>query len=541
LSVTTILRRSRWTGTLVAGFIALSVAILAALLLPERADAQEQATPKTTAKLVEHGDSLWTIAQAQLDSDATPQQVAEEVERLYALNRDRLLDNPDLLLVGQELFVDPALGEEQPRPNGEEPATTTSKAAEHVAEEPVVESVSALVTESMIEPATAEEEPAAEEGPSIEEGSSISRPEGVGGIAVDRKVLGLGILSLTALIAILIVVWRILIYRRPSSGSSLDYSQGYHRYGENYAGYYDNYAAWPRHQVHQEQKEEEEQVTEIEIFETGEAETNPEMPAAAGAAGTGQTDSPQHRLGPEFDRQNPNVLDERSMLEGDLDSYWDRVSDPGKSRWMMTVQPATPGWEASGSFWVKYPHPLIILKIEARLKAAGYTCYGEALSKEEVSVNDAPSSMIYCPKEDDDVVPEVERLHSAAGDIPIVVLGSRLGSQLAQRILLAGAAYIVDLERHPEQGAGFLTAAFEDETAIPRDFFETMLAKAISRTGPIVLTPEQRRFLELVVEAPVVADNIMVPKELLRAFLVKVEGRLEEEPLSSMGGRAPVA
>ncbi len=208
---------------------------------------------------------------------------------------------------------------------------------------------------------------------------------------------------------------------------------------------------------------------------------------------------------------------------------------------MMTMQPSTPGCEASGSFWVKYPLPLMVRKIEARLKAAGYTCYGEALSKEGASVNGAPSSMIYCPKEDDDVASEVERLRSAAGDVPIVVLGSRLGSQLTQRVLLAGAAGIFDLERYPEQGAGFLTAAFEDESAIPRDFLETMLAKVASRTGPIVLTPEQRQFLELVVEAPVVADNIMVPKELLRAFLVKVEGRLEEEPLSSMGGRAPVA
>jgi hypothetical protein len=312
LSVTTILR-SRWTGTLVAGFIALSVAILAALLLPGRAEAQEQATPNTTTKLVEPGDSLWTIAQAQLAPDAAPQQVAEEVERIYALNSDPIGDDPNFLLVGQELFVGPALSEEQPRSNGEEPATTTTTnttgatdpEAEPVAEEPEVESVSAPVTESMIEPATAAEEPAAEEG------SYISEPEGVGGIAVDRKILGVGILSLTALIAILLVVWRILVYRRSSSGWFLDYSQGYHHYyGENYAAgsYYANYAAQSRYQ---EEREKEEQVTETEIFETEEADPNLEIPAAS--AGSAQANSRRHRLGEGFDRrtdrQPPKVLD----------------------------------------------------------------------------------------------------------------------------------------------------------------------------------------------------------------------------------------
>lgn len=201
----------------------------------------------------------------------------------------------------------------------------------------------------------------------------------------------------------------------------------------------------------------------------------------------------------------------------------------------MTVQPVRPGCETSGAFWVKYPYPLVVLEIEARLEAADHVYYGE-----EVPVNNAPSSMIYCPKEEDDVASAVECLRSAAGNIPIIVLGSRLDPQLAQRVLLAGAAGIVHLERYPEQCAGFLTAAFEDEAAISRDFLKAILAKAASRTGPIVLTPRQRRFLELVIQAPIVADHIMVPKELLRAFLVEVEGRLEEEPFSDIGGRSPV-
>ena len=225
----------------------------------------------------------------------------------------------------------------------------------------------------------------------------------------------------------------------------------------------------------------------------------------------------------------------------------------------MTVQPTTLGCEPSGSFWVKYPYPLAVLKIEEKLEAAGYVCYVEAGPEEEVSVKSAPSSIIYCPKEDDDVALEVERLLSAPGNSSIIVLGPRLGPRLAQRVLRAGADGIVHLEHlesYPGQGADFLSAAFEDQAAVSRNFLEAILAEATSRTGPIVLTSQQRRFLELVVEAPIVTDNIMLPKVLLRAFLAEVGGSLEKEPLaeepleeepleeepfSNLGGRSPVA
>jgi hypothetical protein len=195
---------------------------------------------------------------------------------------------------------------------------------------------------------------------------------------------------------------------------------------------------------------------------------------------------------------------------------------------MMTVRPTTPGFETSGSFWIKCPYPLVVLKIEARLKAAGYVWYGK-----EEPAKSSPSSIIYCPKKEDDAASEVERLRTAAGSVPILALGARLDPQLAQRVLLAGAAGYVHLERYPGQGAGFLSAAFEDETAIPRDYLEAILAEAVSRTGPIVLTSPQRRFLELVVRAPIIADNIMVPKELLGSFL--------KEPLSNIVSKSPVA
>jgi LysM repeat protein len=149
LSVRTILK-SRWSGRLLVGLIALSVAILATLLLAGRAEAQEEAAANTKTKTVEPGDSLWTIAQERLAPDASPPRVAEEVERTYALNRERLGEDPNLILVGQELALLPAASE---------PVPVETVASEP---EPVAEPVASVTSEA----SEASEEPAAAEAPS---------------------------------------------------------------------------------------------------------------------------------------------------------------------------------------------------------------------------------------------------------------------------------------------------------------------------------------------------------------------------------------
>ncbi len=154
MSVRTILK-SRWSGRLLVGLIALSVAILTALLLAGRAEAQEEAAANTKTKTVEPGDSLWTIAQERLAPDASPPRVAEEVERTYALNRERLGEDPNLILVGQELTLLPATSEP-------EPVETVASESLAVEPEPVAEPVESVTSEA----SEASEEPAAAEAPS---------------------------------------------------------------------------------------------------------------------------------------------------------------------------------------------------------------------------------------------------------------------------------------------------------------------------------------------------------------------------------------
>jgi nucleoid-associated protein YgaU len=57
-----------------------------------------------SAYVVRAGDSLWTIATSLLGADASPSAVAREVQRLWALNADRIGGgDPDLIFPGERL------------------------------------------------------------------------------------------------------------------------------------------------------------------------------------------------------------------------------------------------------------------------------------------------------------------------------------------------------------------------------------------------------------------------------------------------------
>jgi LysM repeat protein len=57
--------------------------------------------------VVRPGDSLWSISSEQLGPNATPPRIEGEVERIYALNRDRIGADPSLIFPGQRLSLPP--------------------------------------------------------------------------------------------------------------------------------------------------------------------------------------------------------------------------------------------------------------------------------------------------------------------------------------------------------------------------------------------------------------------------------------------------
>lgn len=172
--------------------------------------------------VVNPGDSLWSIAQENLGSNASPQQIEDEVGWIYDLNRDRIGDDPDLILAGQELFLPPlsGLGSEvngptEPSSVEAGPSTATSVVPEEpvvVSEQPSVpatapggtaEATSQPSDESVPQTATSEQ-PAAQSDanqPAQTPTESSTQPDNT-----ERRTIGLGILALSLLLLLALVL-----------------------------------------------------------------------------------------------------------------------------------------------------------------------------------------------------------------------------------------------------------------------------------------------------------------------------------------------
>jgi hypothetical protein len=173
-------------GMLIAGLLALSLAsFLGAALAPvaqaqdtsgaSTQEAQQQNNNTNTngttsetavppALVVEPGDSLWAIAQERLGAGASPEQVAAEVERIHALNRGRIADDPNLLFPGQELRIaaPAAQAPATPRPAAPEPGSTEPVAepsgAEPSAAEPSIGDLQTVPGSAATAPAVVQEQ-----------------------------------------------------------------------------------------------------------------------------------------------------------------------------------------------------------------------------------------------------------------------------------------------------------------------------------------------------------------------------------------------
>jgi DNA-binding CsgD family transcriptional regulator/LysM repeat protein len=96
---------------------------------PAVAEAQGIARAKDAQKgteriVVRPGASLWSISEERLGPNATPQQIADAAERIYALNRSQIGADPNLIFPGQKLSVPPVVG----NPSTAEPSTGTTAA-----------------------------------------------------------------------------------------------------------------------------------------------------------------------------------------------------------------------------------------------------------------------------------------------------------------------------------------------------------------------------------------------------------------------------
>jgi hypothetical protein len=222
--------------------------------------------PSTTPLVVEPGDSLWSISEEHIGPGATPEQIAYEVERIFELNRERIGENPNLIFPGQEFFLgspapggaaaavpeEPVAVAEQQAPKPivvESEGVSDSPAAEGAVFEDVVpeDGVSEGAvpasqrpdsTDEQVESAPAEsvstESTPAESAPATtadDRGIAASLLEAYDTIKAERRLLGLGIIALTLIIAAL-MAWRLPMRRNVEDPAAWGIPQEYY---ENYA------------------------------------------------------------------------------------------------------------------------------------------------------------------------------------------------------------------------------------------------------------------------------------------------------------------
>lgn len=199
--------------------------------------------------VVRPGDSLWSISKEWLGPNATPRQIANEVERIYALNRHRIGSDPDLIFPGQELSVPPvepaAIGPSRGAPAKratrpvEKPAP---KAAEASARDPDPETASKAPRNTKAEPVALPDLPMKEVTPeasllAAKEVAIVDRPFAVAGSVPEvrydqRRLLGLGFFAIAfgAALGLVVLAVRSLRERRHAKGRIRQ-----QRYGRNYA------------------------------------------------------------------------------------------------------------------------------------------------------------------------------------------------------------------------------------------------------------------------------------------------------------------
>lgn len=275
----------------VAG-VALSLAILAGL--PSMAEAQEVETQtlgtasteaeqntttddqkgapaawrpapesSTTGLVVEPGESLWSISEEHIGPGATPKQIAYEVERTFDLNRGLIGEDPNLIFPGQEfVLLPPASDTAATAPVSQEPAAQQAPnpivvQSEGVSNSPVAEpavseeavpendaSGGAVSEDAVTAPPTKGQTDEQAENASAESvpAESVPSTTAAGGVAgsllevydnikVERRLLGIGILALTLIVAILMAM-RLPMRRNVEDPAVWGIPQDYY---ENYA------------------------------------------------------------------------------------------------------------------------------------------------------------------------------------------------------------------------------------------------------------------------------------------------------------------
>jgi hypothetical protein len=151
-----------------------------------------QPAPEPSDRLiVDPGDSLWSICQRHLGPRATPQQIAIEVEQIFEINKNRIGNDPSLLMPGEELLL----------PSVSEPATTDPPADKPENTLEAGAPAASVSAESAAEQAASTASEPVE--PAVGAFSKMPKASWLN----ERRLIGWGLLVLTPVLA-LFILWK---------------------------------------------------------------------------------------------------------------------------------------------------------------------------------------------------------------------------------------------------------------------------------------------------------------------------------------------
>jgi DNA-binding NarL/FixJ family response regulator len=177
--------------------------------------------------------------------------------------------------------------------------------------------------------------------------------------------------------------------------------------------------------------------------------------------------------------------------------------------------------KALGSIWIICPcSEEIVPVLKKMLSEVGARVH---IGQEPPS-GKASFSIILCLS-GEDVGSEVRRIRDLqvlVPDAPVLVLGLRVTLQLARSALLAGACGFLHLGMKPAEIVCALSEASKGEIIVPRELLKAFLVEAQSQADLAMLSPRQQQILMLIAEAAASKGEIVLFRELLEDFLMEV-------------------
>ncbi len=162
---------------------------------------------------------------------------------------------------------------------------------------------------------------------------------------------------------------------------------------------------------------------------------------------------------------------------------------------MTTTNTSAKNGAPLGLVWIRSASRLAALGLEKELSAVARVHKGLAAPPGE-----APSAVILCLEQADDVASEVGTARSAAPDAAVLVYAPFADLALAREALRAGASGLLHTGIPTQEVRRALSVALEGETVLPRTLLRMWLEEQRRADPNLILGPRELEILRLAAE-----------------------------------------